>query len=142
MSEVGRRKSEVSPRSESPVKSGGLKSVADLRDRTFEFAVRCIRAAEALPGSRSGSVVSSQLIRCSASVGANYRAARRARSSAEFVAKLGICEEECDEVIYWLQLSKALDLIKPAKLSALEKEADEILSIIVASIKSSRSKKK
>ncbi len=140
MSEVGRRKSEVSPGSESPVKSGGLKRVADLRDQTFEFAVRCIRAAEALPGSRS--VVSSQLIRCSASVGANYRAARRARSSAEFVAKLGICEEECDEVIYWLQLSKALGLVKPAKLSALEKEADEILSIIVASIKSSRSKKK
>ncbi len=121
-SEVGSRKSEVS----------------DLKLRTFEFGVRCVRLAEALPVSRSGNAIASQLVRCGTSVGANYRAARRARSTAEFLAKLGIVEEECDETMYWLDMIKALSLIKPTPLNPLQQEANELLSIIITAIKTAK----
>ncbi len=122
-SEVGSRKSEVS----------------DLKLRTFEFGVRCVRLAEALPSSRAGNAIASQLVRCGTSVGANYRAARRARSRAEFVAKLGISEEECDETLYWLDMIRALSLIKAHLVSPLYQEANELLSIIISALKTAKS---
>ena len=75
-----------------------------LKTRTREFALRIIRLAESLPETPTGRVIRNQLIRCGSSVGANYRAACRARSRADFVSKMGIVEEETDETIYWMEL--------------------------------------
>jgi four helix bundle protein len=111
---------------------------SDLKERPFDFGVRCVKLAEALPKSRAGDALGSQLLRCGTSVGANYRAACRGRTRAEFVAKLGIVEEECDECLFWLDLIARLGLIKPASLSPLRQEADEILCIIISSIKTAR----
>jgi len=80
---------------------GGIRNaeVPDLKLRTFQFGVRCVKLCDALPQTRAGSAIANQLVRCGTSVGANYRAARRARSRAEFAAKPGIAEEECDETL-------------------------------------------
>ena len=72
------------------------------------------------------------------SVGANYRAAARARSQADFVAKLGIVEEECDEAMYWMEMIVELKLVRAARLAKLLVEANELLAIVVASIKTAR----
>jgi four helix bundle protein len=77
---------------------------SDLKQRTKSFALRIIKVVDALPKTRSANVIGNQLLRSGTSVGANYRAACRARSPAEFVAKLGIVEEEADESGYWLEL--------------------------------------
>jgi len=115
---------------------------SDLKRRTFDFGVRCVRLAEALPKSRTADALGLQLLRCGTSVGANYRAACRARTRAEFLAKLGIVEEECDESVFWMDLITELDLIQPKLLSSLRQEADEILSIIISSIKTARANAK
>jgi four helix bundle protein len=109
-----------------------------LKQRTKEFGIRTVRVAEKLPAKRTSEALGQQLLRCGTSVGANYRAACRARSDAEFRAKLGICEEEADEAIYWLELIAELGYIKAKLLNDLIVEANAILSIIVASIKTSR----
>ncbi len=83
-------------------------------------------------------MISAQLMRCGTSVGANYRAACRARSPAEFRAKLGIVEEECDESIYWMELIVESEIVRQELLVDLLQEADEILSMVVASINTSR----
>ena len=106
--------------------------------RTKEFGIRTVKVVEKLPSRRTAQAIGHQLLRCGTSVGANYRAACRARSQAEFRAKLGICEEEADEAIYWLELIIALDFIKANLLNELIIEANELLAIIVASIKTSR----
>src|SRR5665647_555760 len=106
----------------------------DFRKRTKTFAVRTIRLCEALPKSRTASVVGTQLLRCSTSVGANYRAACRAKSPRDFVAKLAIIEEECDEAIYWMELIVEAGLMSPKQVGDLKAEAEEILAMIVASI--------
>lgn len=115
---------------------------SDLKVRTFEFGVRCVRLAEALPATRAGHAVANQLVRCGTSVGANYRAARRARSPAEFVAKLGIVEEECDETLYWMEMIRALSLMKSSLLNPLQQEANELLSIIITAIKTAKTNRK
>jgi four helix bundle protein len=106
--------------------------------RTKAFAVRVMRLTDSLPRGRSADVVGNQLLRCATSVGANYRAAHRARSKAEFLAKLGIVEEESDEVLYWLELLAESGLIKPSRLASLMKESNEITSIIVAAIRTGK----
>ena len=108
------------------------------KQRTFEFGIRTIRAVEALPRSETAKALGRQLLRAGTSVGANYRAAARARSRADFVAKLGIVEEECDEVSYWMEVIEALKLLKPRRLANLQTEASELLAIVVASIKTAR----
>ena len=94
-----------------------------------------------LPDHGTARIVGPQLIRCGTSVGANFRAACRARSHADFIAKLKIVEEECDESIYWLEILRVLNtdilLVQP-----LIEEANQILSIIVASIKTARQNSK
>lgn len=112
----------------------------ELKQRTKNYSIRIVRVVEKLPDRRSAQTIGQQLLRCGTSVGANYRAACRARSDAEFRAKLGICEEEADEVIYWLELIGELEYIRPELLKDLLQESHEILSIIVASIKTSRNK--
>ena len=109
--------------------------------RTKEFGIRTIKVVEKLPARNAPRTIGQQLLRCGTSVGANYRAACRARSDAEFRAKLGICEEEADEAIYWLEMIVELGYIRSALLKNLIIEANEILAIIVASIRTSRRKK-
>ena len=113
----------------------------DFKQRTRTFALRVIRLVKALPRSTVGNVIGRQLLRCGTSVGANYRAACRARSRADFVAKMKIVEEECDESLYWIELLKESGEIEPALLKDLIEEADAILSLVVASIKTARSRK-
>lgn len=78
------------------------------------------------------------MLRCGLSVGANYRAACRARSKADFIAKMGIVEEECDETMYWIELLIDAAIVKRDRVAALFKEADEIVSITVSSLKTAR----
>ena len=106
---------------------------------TKQFALRVIRLVDALPGSLSSQVVGKQLLRSATSVGANYRAACRAGSKAEFRAKLGIVEEEADESVYWLELLGESELMKESLLTDLLKTAHEILAMTVASIKTAKS---
>ena len=113
-------------------------SQLNLRERTFQFAIRIARLVEALPRGESTRPLGNQLLRAGTSVGANYRAARRARSKAEFVAKLGIVEEECDETIYWIELLTALGHVKPTRTKDLLDEANQLLATVIASIKTAR----
>ena len=110
----------------------------ELKRRTFEFGIRVIRAVEALPKSDIARHVGGQLLRAGTSVGANYRAAARARSRADFIAKLGIVEEECDESSYWMAMLVALGLLNENRFTDLRAEASELLAIIVSSIKTAR----
>src|SRR2546430_12049403 len=110
----------------------------ELKQRTFEFGIRTIRAVEALPRSETAKALGRQLLRTGTSVGTNYRAAARARSRADFVAKLGIVEEECDEAAYWMEMIIDRKLVKPRRVNDLLAEANELLAIIVASIKTAR----
>ncbi len=79
-----------------------------------------------------------QLLRAGTSVGANYRAAVRGRSGADFVAKMGIVEEECDEALYWVDVLVELDIVSSKRVEELRCEADEIIAITVSSIKTAR----
>jgi len=88
-----------------------------LKHRTKQFGIRTVRVVEKLPPKRSAQTIGQQLLRCGTSVGANYRAACRARSDAEFRAKLGICEEEADEAVYWLELIVELGHIREKLLT-------------------------
>lgn len=113
----------------------------DFKNRTKVFALRVIRLTEALPKNQTANVIGKQLLRSGTSVGANYRAASRARSTAEFIAKMGIVEEECDESMYWMELIIEAGLMEEKLLLDLKNEANEILSMVVASIKTARSRK-
>ncbi|HEV7747455.1 MAG TPA: four helix bundle protein [Pyrinomonadaceae bacterium] len=110
----------------------------ELKTRTRGFALRIIRLAESLPETPTGKVIRSQLIRCGSSVGANYRAACRARSRADFVSKMGIVEEEADETIYWMELLIDAAIVKRSRIADLLDEANQILSIVISSIKTAR----
>ena len=113
-------------------------STDDFRKRTFQFGIRIVRLVQALAKSDVARVIGNQLLRSGTAVGANYRAATRARSRAEFIAKMGIVEEECDESLYWLEMLSELELVSASRLSDLKREAGEILSVVVASIRTAR----
>ena len=108
------------------------------KKRTKVFAARVIRLTEALPESRTNGIIGGQLIRSGTSVGTNYRAACRAKSRADFVARMGTVEEECDECLYWMELLIELGATDEKRLEDLKREAIEILSMTVASIKTAR----
>ena len=112
-----------------------------LRPRTRSFALRVIRLVESLPSTRTGDVLGRQLLRSGTSVGANYRTSCRARSAKEFCARLGVVEEEADESAYWMELIVDAGLVKKHLLVNLLGEANEIIAMVVASIKSARRKK-
>ena len=107
----------------------------DLIERTKQFALRVIKLVGALPRTVEGRAVASQLMRGGTSVAANYRAACRARSKAEFIAKLGTVEEEADESAFWLDLIIDAGLLTAAKTTPLLKEASEIVAIMASSKK-------
>jgi four helix bundle protein len=110
----------------------------DMKTRTRAFALRIIRLAESLPNTSTSYVIRNQMLRCGSSVGANYRAACRAKSKADFISKMGIVEEEADETIYWIELLIDADILKRPLVTDLLNEADQILSIVVSSIKTAK----
>jgi four helix bundle protein len=105
----------------------------ELKERSKQFALRVITLVDALPNSAAGRTLGNQLIRSGTSVGANYRAASRARSKAEFIAKIGTVVEESDESASWLELIIEGKLIRPAKVQPLLEEANELTAIFNAS---------
>jgi len=111
---------------------------SELKQRTKDFAKRVIKLIEALPKNMTTGVIGRQLLRSSTSVGANYRAVCRAKSRADFIAKLCIVEEECDESLYWLEMLVETNHIKLSLVAELMKEGEEILAIVVASAKTAR----
>lgn len=111
-----------------------------MKDRTKKFALQNARLCMELSQEPLLYPYKKQLIRASSSVGANYRAACRAKSTKDFINKLKIVEEECDESMFFLELFKELDDKNKSKINESWKEANEILSIIVASINTSKSK--
>jgi four helix bundle protein len=113
----------------------------ELRDRTKAFALRVIKLVNALPNTQVGRVIENQLLRCGTSVGANYRAAKRVKSTADFISKMGTVEEEADESMYWMELIVETGLVNENRISDLYQEADEILAMVVASIKTARRNK-
>jgi four helix bundle protein len=104
-----------------------------LKVRTRDFAIRIVRLFQVLPKSTEAQVIGRQLLRSGTSVAANYRAACRARSKAEFVSKIGIVVEEADETVFWIDLLGATAIFSAQKLSVIAKEADELLAIFAAS---------
>ncbi len=111
----------------------------DLRERTMLFALRVLEVVDALPGSSAKARnAADQLCRSGTSVAANYRAARRAKSTADFISKMGTVEEEADEVLFWLELIVRSQMLPAARLEPLMKEADELLAIFVTSIKTAK----
>src|SRR5437899_11955888 len=111
-------------------------TTVELKARTKEFALRVIRLVDALPNTVKGRAIANQIIRGATSVAANYRAACRARSRAEFIAKIGVVEEEADETAFWLELIIDSGLLKDAKIRPLLTEAGELVAIMAASRKS------
>jgi len=120
---------------------GGVRN-KDLKKRTKEFALRVIKLVEALPRGRTADVIGRQLLRSGTSVGANYRAACRAKSPADFISKMGTVEEETDESLFWMELLIEAGMVESGKLESLMKEADEILAITVSSIKTAKRTKR
>jgi four helix bundle protein len=108
----------------------------ELQNRTKQFALRVLKLIDIFPHTAAGRAISNQLVRAATSVGANYRSACRARSRAEFAAKLGIAVEEADESLYWLELVRDGKLVPEDKLLLLVKEADELTVILTSGRKS------
>jgi four helix bundle protein len=109
-----------------------------MKERTKSYANRVVKLCSALPNNWIARTLGKQLLRSGTSVGANYRAVCRAKSTSDFINKLRIVEEECDESLFWMELLVENNLIKPMRLEALMKETDELLAIIVSSSKTAR----
>jgi four helix bundle protein len=110
------------------------------KERTKHLALRVMRLVEALPNSRSTDVIARQILRSATSIGANYRAACRAKSAADMILKLKIVEEESDETMYWLELLEEGKKVPEDDLADLTRETGEILAMTVASIKTLRAR--
>jgi four helix bundle protein len=115
--------------------------IEDLKTRTKKFALRIIKMYSSLPKKTEAQVLGKQVLRSGTSVGANYREAYRARSDAEFIAKMGDCLKEAEETAYWLELLVESNIVSEKKLSLLRKECDELIAIFVTIIKKERASK-
>jgi four helix bundle protein len=113
----------------------------EFKKRTKQLALRVIELADELPRRRTADVIGRQLVRSGTSVGANYRSACRGKSTADVIAKLAIVEEEADETIYWLELLVEAKIVPNARVVEVVKEANEIVAMTVASIKTLRGRK-
>lgn len=116
--------------------------MVDLKNRTFKFSINVITLIEKIENSKATSVISYQIIKSCTSVGANYRAAKRARSDREFIAKLNIVLEEVDETLFWLEIIKEKKYIQHNTLDILLAEANELTAIFVSTLKTMNSKMK
>ncbi|MFN8472199.1 MAG: four helix bundle protein [Anaerolineae bacterium] len=110
----------------------------EFKDRTRRLALRIIHLVDSLPATRTADVIGRQLLRSGTSVGANYRAACRAKSRADLIAKLGIVEEEADESLYWMELLIEAQIVPAARLADLMAETNQIVAMTVASLKTLR----
>lgn len=110
----------------------------EMKSRTKAYANRVVKVCSALPGDWISQTLWKQLLRSGTSVGANYRAVCRAKSNLDFINKLRIVEEECDESLFWMELLVDNHLVKAPRLGSLMGEADEILAIVVSSAKTAR----
>lgn len=111
-----------------------------LLKRTKQYALRIVKVVDSLPNTSVGRAIGNQLLRAGTSVGANYRAACRPRSQADFIAKLGIVEEEADETLYCMELLVESGTIKQDLLSDLMQEGNEILAMVVSAIRTTKAK--
>jgi four helix bundle protein len=114
----------------------------EFKNRTKQLAIRTIKVVESLPQTTTAQIIGKQVLRSSTSVGANYRAACRAKSTPDMLYKLAIVEEEADETSYWLELLVEAQIIPAVRLKNLMSEVDEITAMIVFSIKTLRQKSK
>ncbi len=112
--------------------------IKDLRIRTKKFSLRIITMFTKLPKSSHAQIIGKQVLRSGTSVGANYREAFRARSSAEFISIMGICLKELEETIYWLELLVESNIVKKEKLDSLYDECNQLIAIFVTIIKNKR----
>lgn len=110
----------------------------DLRVRTKAFALRVIRLCTALPKTTAAQVLGKQALRSGTAVGANYREAYRARSKAEFIAKMGDCLRELDETAYWLELLVESGVVTAKRLAALQDETDQLIAVFTAIVKKTK----
>ena len=110
----------------------------DLRDRTRQFALEVIRFVESLPTTETCKTLGRQLLRSGTSVGANYRAACRARSKADFISNMGVVVEEADESAFWIELLIDAQKTTPQQAGSLLREANELVAIAVSSINTAR----
>ena len=115
-----------------------LDRAKELQERTRRFALRVIRLFRELPRTEEARVLGRQLLRSATSVAANYRAACRARSQAEFAAKIGVVVEEADETVFWLELLVEAGIVPEPKMGGLLTEANELLAIFSASQRTSK----
>ena len=113
----------------------------EMKQRTKRFALNIIQLVGALPQGQIANVLGRQLLRSGTSVGSNYQAACRAKSTADFIAKMGVVEEETDETIYWMELLVESGIVQSDTVGTLMKEANELLAITVSSIKTARRNK-
>ena len=111
---------------------------AQLKARTKEFAKNIIELCRKLPDNREGRLIGNQVFRSGTSVAANYRAACRSRSKAEFISKLSIVGEEADETLFWLELIKEMKTLQNSLLDDLTKESDELVARVVSSIRTAK----
>jgi len=114
----------------------------EMKKRTKAFALAVIHLVQRLPNTGTSRVLGNQLLRCGTSVGANYRASCRAKSQADFIAKMGIVEEEADESMYWMELLVEAGLVQMNEVTELVDEANQIVAIIVSSINTARGNKR
>jgi four helix bundle protein len=114
----------------------------ELRHRTKEFALRIIRLFRGLPRTEEARIIGRQILRSGTSVAANYRAVCRARSKAEFVAKMGLVIEEADETVFWLELLTEAGIVSQTRLKSLLREANELVAVFVASRKTATGRNK
>jgi len=112
-----------------------------MKERTMGYALRIIKLVRSLPRDLVSEVIGRQLLRAGTSVASNYRAACRGRSRAEFVAKLGIVEEEGDESLFWMELLVRAAIVKKRRLEGLMKEGNQIVAIVVSSKKTARTRR-
>jgi four helix bundle protein len=118
-----------------------IEFIEQFKSRTKLFALRVIKLYQALPKTEEARIIGKQLLRSSTSVAANYRAVNRARSKAEYIAKLGIVVEEADESLFWIELLIESNIMEEKKMIDIKKEATEILSILAKARKNSINKK-
>ena len=114
----------------------------EMKSRTKEFAKDIIKLCRKFPNDMEGRLIGNQIFRSGTSTAANYRAVCRARSTADFISKLSIVEEEADETLFWLELIKEMEIVDKTLLNSLMQENNEIIAIIVSSIKTARNNKK
>jgi four helix bundle protein len=112
-----------------------------MRNRTKEFAKQIVTLCRQLPENREGRLIGNQIFRSGTSVGSNYRAVCRARSKADFIAKIGLVLEETDETLYWLELIDETKIMKNGALKEIKKEANELVAIFVSTVNKARTRK-